>query len=218
MAEFPAPQEGILLTHFIVSADVERSRRFYTEVLGGETVLEGDLVLEAAPMGAWHENSPRRLCRGAQQGAPLTRVHGGLTVARDPSLAPSGASVRTRIRLLLATPIVSLALAPGLAEGASPRPGGQYFGVTSQGGNVAAQVTRDGSRVAWLELELRARCAGRRLAEPVKFETLTVRRLAVRPGGRFGRFGRIVRYDSGPGEIGERFPVVVTGRLGAASR
>ena len=42
MAEFPAPAEGIVLTHFIVSADVERSRRFYTEVLGGETVLEGE--------------------------------------------------------------------------------------------------------------------------------------------------------------------------------
>jgi catechol 2,3-dioxygenase-like lactoylglutathione lyase family enzyme len=42
MAEFPAPEEGILLTHFIVSDDVERSRRFYTEVLGGETVREGE--------------------------------------------------------------------------------------------------------------------------------------------------------------------------------
>ena len=31
MAEFPAPTEGILLTHFIVSDDVERSRRFYAE-------------------------------------------------------------------------------------------------------------------------------------------------------------------------------------------
>jgi catechol 2,3-dioxygenase-like lactoylglutathione lyase family enzyme len=38
MAEFPAPEEGILLTHFIVSEDIERSRRFYTDVLGGETV------------------------------------------------------------------------------------------------------------------------------------------------------------------------------------
>lgn len=38
MAEFPAPDEGIVLTHFIVSADVERSRRFYADVLGGETV------------------------------------------------------------------------------------------------------------------------------------------------------------------------------------
>jgi catechol 2,3-dioxygenase-like lactoylglutathione lyase family enzyme len=42
MAEFPAPKEGIVLTYFIVSDDVERSRRFYTEVLGGETVREGE--------------------------------------------------------------------------------------------------------------------------------------------------------------------------------
>ncbi len=42
MAEFPAPTEGIVLTHFIVSDDVERSRRFYTEVLGGETVRVGE--------------------------------------------------------------------------------------------------------------------------------------------------------------------------------
>lgn len=42
MAGRPAPQEGILLTHFIVSADVARSRRFYTEVLGGEAVVVGE--------------------------------------------------------------------------------------------------------------------------------------------------------------------------------
>jgi catechol 2,3-dioxygenase-like lactoylglutathione lyase family enzyme len=42
MAELPTPAEGMLLTHFIVSDDVERSRRFYTEVLGGETVYHGD--------------------------------------------------------------------------------------------------------------------------------------------------------------------------------
>ena len=34
MAELPPPPEGIVLTHFIVSDDVERSCRFYTEVLG----------------------------------------------------------------------------------------------------------------------------------------------------------------------------------------
>ena len=44
MAEFPAPEppHGIVLTHFVVSADVERSRCFYTEVLGGETVRSGE--------------------------------------------------------------------------------------------------------------------------------------------------------------------------------
>jgi catechol 2,3-dioxygenase-like lactoylglutathione lyase family enzyme len=42
MAQLPTPSEGILLTHFIVSDDVERARRFYTEVLGGEAVFQGD--------------------------------------------------------------------------------------------------------------------------------------------------------------------------------
>ena len=40
MAEFPAPKEGLLVTYLVISGDVDRSRRFYTEVLGGETVLE----------------------------------------------------------------------------------------------------------------------------------------------------------------------------------
>jgi catechol 2,3-dioxygenase-like lactoylglutathione lyase family enzyme len=42
VADFPRPTSGIVLTHFIVSDDVERSRRFYTDVLGGETVYEGE--------------------------------------------------------------------------------------------------------------------------------------------------------------------------------
>jgi catechol 2,3-dioxygenase-like lactoylglutathione lyase family enzyme len=42
MAEFPAPKDGIVLTHFIVSDNVERSRRFYTDVLGGELVMGGE--------------------------------------------------------------------------------------------------------------------------------------------------------------------------------
>ena len=42
MADFPRPTSGIVLTHFIVSDDVERSRRFYTDVLGGETVYAGE--------------------------------------------------------------------------------------------------------------------------------------------------------------------------------
>jgi catechol 2,3-dioxygenase-like lactoylglutathione lyase family enzyme len=42
MAELPSRPEGIVLTHFIVSEDVERSRRFYTEVLGGRVVFSGE--------------------------------------------------------------------------------------------------------------------------------------------------------------------------------
>jgi catechol 2,3-dioxygenase-like lactoylglutathione lyase family enzyme len=42
MTELPPPTEGIVLAHFIVSDDVERSRRFYTEVLGGTVVRPGE--------------------------------------------------------------------------------------------------------------------------------------------------------------------------------
>ena len=48
MAETHAqPAEGIVLAHFIVSGDVERSRRFYTEVLGGKVVFSGDVTYVA---------------------------------------------------------------------------------------------------------------------------------------------------------------------------
>jgi catechol 2,3-dioxygenase-like lactoylglutathione lyase family enzyme len=42
MTALPRPTEGIVLTHFVVSGDVARSRRFYTEVLGGEAVMEDE--------------------------------------------------------------------------------------------------------------------------------------------------------------------------------
>ena len=41
---FPAPAEGIVLAHFIVSDDIERSRRFYTDVLGGTVAFSGDVT------------------------------------------------------------------------------------------------------------------------------------------------------------------------------
>ena len=36
----PAPTEGILVTHFITVRSIARSRAFYSEVLGGQVVLE----------------------------------------------------------------------------------------------------------------------------------------------------------------------------------
>src|SRR3954464_10087420 len=51
MVGFPPPAEGIVLTHFIVSDDVERSRRFYADVLGGEIVLEGEPSIVALANG-----------------------------------------------------------------------------------------------------------------------------------------------------------------------
>jgi catechol 2,3-dioxygenase-like lactoylglutathione lyase family enzyme len=45
LAEFTPPAEGIVATHFIVSDDIERSRHFYTEVLGGKLAFTaGDLT------------------------------------------------------------------------------------------------------------------------------------------------------------------------------
>src|ERR1700744_5432705 len=49
MAESTSPAEefadGLMVAHFLTSGDVERSRRFYTEVLGGEIAFRfGDLT------------------------------------------------------------------------------------------------------------------------------------------------------------------------------
>jgi hypothetical protein len=47
MAKLPAPSEGIALTHFTVSDDIERSRRFYTEMLGGVVALDDEPTIVA---------------------------------------------------------------------------------------------------------------------------------------------------------------------------
>ena len=41
-SDFPAPSEGFVVTHFLVSADVAASRDFYGGVLGGQTVMDGE--------------------------------------------------------------------------------------------------------------------------------------------------------------------------------
>ena len=58
MAEFPAPKQGLLVTHLIVTADVQRSRRFYTDVLGGETVLDTDDFAIVALANGWVTITP----------------------------------------------------------------------------------------------------------------------------------------------------------------
>jgi catechol 2,3-dioxygenase-like lactoylglutathione lyase family enzyme len=40
-----------VVTHFIVVEDVERSRRFYADVLGGEVVMEGEPSIVALANG-----------------------------------------------------------------------------------------------------------------------------------------------------------------------
>ena len=42
MAELPPLPDGFVVNHFIASDDVERSRRFYTEVLGGRVAFTGE--------------------------------------------------------------------------------------------------------------------------------------------------------------------------------
>jgi catechol 2,3-dioxygenase-like lactoylglutathione lyase family enzyme len=52
IAELPPSPDGIVLTHFIVSDDVERSKRFYTEVLGGRVVF-GPEPINVALSNSW---------------------------------------------------------------------------------------------------------------------------------------------------------------------
>jgi catechol 2,3-dioxygenase-like lactoylglutathione lyase family enzyme len=52
MAELPPPSDEMVLTHFIVSDDVERSQRFYTEVLGGRVVF-GPVPTNVALCNSW---------------------------------------------------------------------------------------------------------------------------------------------------------------------
>src|SRR5258705_3358812 len=44
-SEFPAPQSGFVLTHFLVVSDQDRSREFYRSVFGATVVLERDPVI-----------------------------------------------------------------------------------------------------------------------------------------------------------------------------
>src|SRR6185437_13283626 len=51
-----ALEERMVVAHFIVSDDVERSRHFYTDVLGGKTVIggeRGDEVTYVALANSW---------------------------------------------------------------------------------------------------------------------------------------------------------------------
>ena len=43
--EFPAPEEGFLITHVLIVADQDRSREFYRSLLGGQVLLERDPVI-----------------------------------------------------------------------------------------------------------------------------------------------------------------------------
>ena len=44
-AEFPAPDSGFVITHFLVVSDQDRSREYYRSVFGAQVVLERDPVI-----------------------------------------------------------------------------------------------------------------------------------------------------------------------------
>jgi lactoylglutathione lyase len=44
-ADFPAPRDGLVLTHFLVVSDQDRSREFYQSVFGATVALERDPVV-----------------------------------------------------------------------------------------------------------------------------------------------------------------------------
>ena len=43
--DFPAPDHGLVLTHFLVVSDMDRSREFYRSMLGGTVVNERSPVI-----------------------------------------------------------------------------------------------------------------------------------------------------------------------------
>ena len=44
-SDFPDPQSGFVVTHFLVVSDQDRSREFYRSVFGAKVVLERDPVI-----------------------------------------------------------------------------------------------------------------------------------------------------------------------------
>ena len=48
-SDLPVPASGILATHFVVARDIENTVRFYSEVLGGEVVVDGNRIGPGAP-------------------------------------------------------------------------------------------------------------------------------------------------------------------------
>ncbi len=74
--DLPAPESGLLLTHFLTVADVPRSRAFYSDVLGGEVVLaENPCIVKLAnswlimnPGGGPTRTNPRFRCAPGRSG------------------------------------------------------------------------------------------------------------------------------------------------------
>jgi catechol 2,3-dioxygenase-like lactoylglutathione lyase family enzyme len=86
MTEGSQPAYEIALAYFIVSDDVERSRRFYTEVLGGTTVRSGEPTYVALANSSIIIN----VGGGPTDDKPAVT----LQTPRDPDLASSFLNIR----------------------------------------------------------------------------------------------------------------------------
>src|SRR5215472_18667052 len=75
----------MLVTYFIVSSDIARSRRFYVDVLGGEVVLDGDPTIVALANGWVTISGP---------GAPTEDKPGVTLEAPDPDRVSSFLNLR----------------------------------------------------------------------------------------------------------------------------
>ncbi len=91
MAEVPPPAEELLLTHFIVSDDVERSQHFYTEVLGGTVAFHGG---DAGPVNVKLSNS--WIVINAGGGPTDDKPAVTLETPRDPDRVSSFLNIRVR--------------------------------------------------------------------------------------------------------------------------
>ena len=78
--------QELILAHFIVSDDVERSRRFYSEVLGGRVVFAGD-VTYVALANSW-------IIINVGGGPTDDKPAVTLETPRDPDLATSFLNIR----------------------------------------------------------------------------------------------------------------------------
>jgi catechol 2,3-dioxygenase-like lactoylglutathione lyase family enzyme len=88
MAELPRRPEGIVLAHFIVSDNVERSARFYTEVLGGRVVF--------APQPTYVELANSWIIINAGGGPTDDKPTVTLESPRDPDRVSSFLNIRVK--------------------------------------------------------------------------------------------------------------------------
>src|SRR5829696_231933 len=120
--DFPAPSEGFVVTHFIVAADVARSRDFYTGVLGGTVVLDGEPTIVklanswviinlggdrpmTSPRSCWnHRPIPLGPVPSSTSGWPTSRPATRSGAREGPSSSPPPSSTPARSAATCATP------------------------------------------------------------------------------------------------------------------